>query len=101
MSDIVERLHSADIDILWRDALAEIEQLRADVKALSEAPYIAEEKHRYEERYAKLWEENTQLRTRLRRIWDICHIPTKGAEKAYTHFQRDFDEIRNLTIDYK
>jgi hypothetical protein len=55
-----------EISKLCRDALAEIEQMRATMK----------------------------------RINKICHIPTTAHMKAYTHFQRDFDEIRVLTKEF-
>lgn len=32
----------------------------------------------------------------MREIYRICHIPS-GSRHAYTHFQQDFDRIRELT----
>lgn len=40
--------------------------------------------------------EIADLRSRLDRIWQIAHVPTPQGTRAYTHFQRDFDEIRAL-----
>lgn len=52
---------------------------------------------------AKLWSENMclkseieHLRGTLRRVNEICHVPSRGRH-AYTHFMADFDEIRRLT----
>lgn len=36
----------------------------------------------------------------FRRIREIVHAPTPGAEKAHRHYQRDFDEIRKLVEPY-
>jgi hypothetical protein len=33
-------------------------------------------------------------------IWKLVHIPTPQGTKAYTHFQRDFDQIRAITKRY-
>lgn len=35
----------------------------------------------------------------LARINRICHTPSNG-KHAYTHFMRDFDEIRKLTAPF-
>jgi hypothetical protein len=44
----------------------------------------------------KTWkEENDRMRAALQAIWDICHAPSKG-QYAYTHFMRDFDQVRAL-----
>lgn len=34
MTDIVERIEAADIDTMWRDAVHEIHELRAEIKRL-------------------------------------------------------------------
>lgn len=41
-----------------------------------------------------------RLRDNMREINRICHVPTSPGMKAYTHFQRDFDRIRELTRPY-
>lgn len=38
---------------------------------------------------------------RLREIDRICHVPTSQGTRAYTHFMRDFDQIRELTKQYR
>jgi hypothetical protein len=35
----------------------------------------------------------------LARINGICHVPSNG-KAAYSHFMRDFDEIRKLTAPF-
>lgn len=41
-------------------------------------------------------DELDKLRAAVREIWRIAHVPTPSGTKAYTHFQRDFDQIRTL-----
>lgn len=36
------------------------------------------------------------MREALEKIRRICHVPTPHGMKAYTHFGRDFDQIRKL-----
>jgi hypothetical protein len=40
------------------------------------------------------------MRAAFRRIKEIVHTPTPGSEKAYSHYGRDFDEIRKLVEPY-
>ncbi len=40
-----------------------------------------------------------RLELALGRIWELCHIPS-GSRHAYTHFQADFDEIRNICKEH-
>lgn len=35
----------------------------------------------------------------LQKIRALVHVPTPSKTPAYTHFQRDFDQIRALTAD--
>lgn len=41
-----------------------------------------------------------QMRMDFAEIYKICFIPTSPGMKAYTHFQRDFDAIRNICSKY-
>ena len=45
---------------------------------------------------AELYAEIERLKTTLTEIERICHVPTPQGTKAYTHFMRDFDQIRRL-----
>lgn len=36
----------------------------------------------------------------LEEIYRIAHIPTPAGTKAYTHFQRDFDQIRAICKEH-
>lgn len=83
MTDIVDRLYKlmlrpgfqmrSEQETLY-EGKKEIERLRADVKALAEAPYIAAEKVRYEERQAKLFEANAQMREDFVKIARACKL---------------------------
>jgi hypothetical protein len=44
----------------------------------------------------RLIEENDQLRAALASIYRLVHIATPKGTGAYTHFMRDFDEIRRI-----
>lgn len=44
----------------------------------------------------RLRDKNQRLRAVMAEIYRICHIPS-GSRHAYTHFQQDFDRIRELT----
>jgi hypothetical protein len=46
-------------------------------------------------------EEIERMQAILVRINEICRIPTTAHMKAHTHFQRDFDEIRALTKEFR
>jgi hypothetical protein len=48
------------------------------------------------ERIHVLNDEIEELTTALKRIEQIVRTPTEGKMRAYTHFMRDFDEIRAL-----
>lgn len=41
-----------------------------------------------------------KMRADMAEIWRICHIPTLGHMKAYTHFAKDFTRIREITSTY-
>lgn len=41
-----------------------------------------------------------KIKADMLRIWKICHIPTSAHLRAYTHFQRDFDEIRAICVTH-
>ena len=45
-------------------------------------------------------EETAKLKAILAEINRICRVPTPSGTKAYTHFMRDFDQIRTLTAPY-
>lgn len=42
-----------------------------------------------------------KMQATMKRINEIVYVPTPAGTKAYTHFMRDFDEIRGLTKEYK
>ena len=44
--------------------------------------------------------ELAEAERRLREIDRIARVPTPQGTKAYTHFMRDFDQIRELTKPY-
>jgi len=44
-----------------------------------------------------LLQEVERLRADMLKINRICYIPTSQGMRAYTHFQRDFDQIRAIT----
>lgn len=73
MKDIVERLQSADIDLLWRDAIAEIERLRS-LLATSEMTA------------AEIMADNERLREALRAL--------------HEEFAANFPAGENVAVDY-
>ena len=44
----------------------------------------------------KLFNAASEMQAALEQIWKICHASTPAGTGAYTHFMRDFDQIRKL-----
>lgn len=53
------------------------------------------------ERREEILDDVAEMRAAFQRIWEICHVPTTPAMRAYTHFQRDFDEIRTICAKWR